>query len=655
MANQVLERQKIEVNRSIDNRGKPQSLPPIQEKIRLNSPYRPNLETPVKPSSQTNPVIPTSKTNPTIPSKINLGSANFGGSDYSAKERGMEEAAYYTGWFLSGAGDQLSNSYTPNSSLRLKRDPLEDLAYEAGMRAANGGQLAVKEAIDTSNRLKEELWKRRPSFEIPKIELPKIKIPGFQIPKLRIPQLQFPELKIPDFKPQEFEPREIEPPKIFEPRKSKPPLIKCSDGFFVNNVDYFYQEENGVDNKGNKTFSKLKMTCKLIKATTKYDGELKIKSDRGLPANIDIYTEYELDYNYYWDANYGAYYWLINKEQNFAYTSKFAIYGYRDRSYSRGTKLAYAFLGGTKDFGEDFVRSMYGVYGRDLLENEEGTDGTQTQQFPKFVRNTTKVNKWVNICPDVIWQPELPKEKPAPPPPPKDMKCEPINYRLIQYLMTRTLESMTSKIEIPVVSCELVEGVWQPKTSYLTLEVFATSIEQVAQVEQLHIANAEMAVSLCEAKNNEAIAAIPDSWLIRPEHHRPQLIFQFAEVASDNKLGSAKYPLNIPHPKKGYKPNECPLPSYKKGSWELIYVLSDNSKVTIHALNKAEAQKVLQACKEIIEPSYLEGGYLSKDGLVKPSAENAIKEITVRPRYCSFFPKGRKEGKPEWRIDFDKK
>jgi hypothetical protein len=293
-----------------------------------------------------------------------------------------------------------------------------------------------------------------------------------------------------------------------------------------------------------------------------------------------------------------------------------------------------------------------------LLENEKGIDGTIKQQYPKFIRTTTTINKWVNVCPNTIWTPEPPKEKTAPPTPKQkeccDMGCqkqEPINYRLIQSIMARTLKDMTIKIEVPIISCELIEGRWESKTTYSTLEVFATSLEQAKQIEQLHIANANTAISLCESKNDDVIAAVPDSWLLRPEHHRPQFVFQFGELLKDGKTGSPKYELTVPHPKKDYKPLKSPLPIYTKGNWEVIYVLKDNSKIVIHAINEGEAKKVLNACKAFVEPAYLENSYLSKNSIVESS--EPLKEFKAKPRFCKYFPNGRKNMKPEWMLQYD--
>lgn len=143
--------------------------------------------------------------------------------------------------------------------------------------------------------------------------------------------------------------------------------------------------------------------------------------------------------------------------------------------------------------------------------------------------------------------------------------------------------------------------------------------------------------------------ATPDSWLIRPENHRPQLIIQFGEMLGNKKIGSPKYPLTIPHPKPN-KPNKSVIPAYKKGNWEIIYVLKDNSKITIHALNEIEGMKVLNAAKSLVISDYVNNGYLSKSG--KVITKTPLNEVAVTPKMAKYFPNGRKSEKPEWIVKF---
>ena len=211
-------------------------------------------------------------------------------------------------------------------------------------------------------------------------------------------------------------------------------------------------------------------------------------------------------------------------------------------------------------------------------------------------------------------------------------------------------------VQVETVTCKLKDGIWTPETKLIGVMVLANSSgNEVSKVvgEYHELANANR--EICEAKNKnedcpECYAAVPDSWLIRPEHHRPQAVYQFAEINNDGEIiGSPKYSINIPH-HKPQKPNSPTLPVYRKGNWEIIFVLSDNSKITIHALNQAEGYKVLNAAKSMVYPKYLIGSYLSKDGYVRTATPLA--EIRVKLRMIKYFPQGRKDVKPEWIAKF---
>ncbi len=140
-------------------------------------------------------------------------------------------------------------------------------------------------------------------------------------------------------------------------------------------------------------------------------------------------------------------------------------------------------------------------------------------------------------------------------------------------------------------------------------------------------------------------ACIPESQRLRREAHCPQAVYQFAEVDDDGKIvGAPKYPITIPH-HVAEKP-ETGLPNFKRGNWELIYVLSDGSRVTLHAFDEENANLILDAIKQRIIPTYLEGAYLSKNSEVNTNVE--IQEIDVKNRLAKYWSQGTKKEKPDW-------
>ena len=134
-------------------------------------------------------------------------------------------------------------------------------------------------------------------------------------------------------------------------------------------------------------------------------------------------------------------------------------------------------------------------------------------------------------------------------------------------------------------------------------------------------------------------------WLIRPEHLKSQVCYSFAEVDSNNNIiGSPKYSIIIPHHISS-KPNN-PISNYQKGNFELIYVLKDNSKITIHGFNESENLRILEEIKLRIIPEYLNGAYLSKNSQIFP--KTLLKEIEVKCTRAVYWSQGRKNSKPDW-------
>ncbi len=143
------------------------------------------------------------------------------------------------------------------------------------------------------------------------------------------------------------------------------------------------------------------------------------------------------------------------------------------------------------------------------------------------------------------------------------------------------------------------------------------------------------------------VGACPDGWLIRPEWHRPQVIYQFAQVGKNGTIiGPPNYRITVPH-HLPTKP-DTGLPNYERGNWETIFVLKDNSKVTIHSLDEDNGMMMLDAIKLRIIPNYLVGGYLSKSCLVDTDTE--ISKITVKNRMAKYYATGTKKQLPDWLV-----
>ena len=141
------------------------------------------------------------------------------------------------------------------------------------------------------------------------------------------------------------------------------------------------------------------------------------------------------------------------------------------------------------------------------------------------------------------------------------------------------------------------------------------------------------------------VGVVPDGWLIRPEYHRPQVIYQFAEVDdSGNITGAPKYKITVPHHVADAP--DTALPNYQRGNWEIIYVLDDNSKITIHSYDEDNGMTMLNAIKLRLDSNFTSNAYLSKSSLVVTT--NEIAQINVKNRMAKYYSTGAKNELPDW-------
>jgi hypothetical protein len=212
-------------------------------------------------------------------------------------------------------------------------------------------------------------------------------------------------------------------------------------------------------------------------------------------------------------------------------------------------------------------------------------------------------------------------------------------------------------IQVETISCELQSGNWTPQSTYINVKVMATTTgNEIAKIQNQFAEIAKANRELCLAKNKdeqECSIAVPDMWLIRPEHLRPQVVYTFSEINDQGKdIGKQNYSIIVPH----HVPSKPPaLPRYKKGNYEIIFVLKDNSKITIHSLDKFEGIKMLNAIKKQIIPEYLKGSYISKSEILNLPDDRKLKEIRVKNVSATYWENGRKtdEGKPKWKVKYD--
>lgn len=157
-----------------------------------------------------------------------------------------------------------------------------------------------------------------------------------------------------------------------------------------------------------------------------------------------------------------------------------------------------------------------------------------------------------------------------------------------------------------------------------------------------------------QCEQNNAIAAVPEWWQIRPEAQRSQLVVLFAEVKSTGKLGDSRWTLAIPHYNrgKGFKPK---IPDYNKGSWEGILVLKDNSKIIVNAKDRTECTRVINALKINVPVEYRVVNGKAIKAKIGERVNSDLKECRVTAIRADFFSTGQRNLKPDWSIDLRKK
>ncbi|BAY10303.1 hypothetical protein [Calothrix sp. NIES-2098] len=203
-------------------------------------------------------------------------------------------------------------------------------------------------------------------------------------------------------------------------------------------------------------------------------------------------------------------------------------------------------------------------------------------------------------------------------------------------------------VTIPIVSCNLADdGKYTPSTSSQTITVIATKTgNEVAKTLQHFQELAKSNEQLCRNRNNEAVAlvALPERYELSPGGHIPQMIYVFKQVNDDETLGRVPYQITVPHPANTEQPSSAPLPNYKKGSWEGILTLKDNSKVFVNAYSLSEAETMLDAIKPLINSSFLTSSF-QKVGQRKGQA---LLEINVKLVEVQYYPEGTAGKQPQW-------
>ncbi|NET52805.1 MAG: hypothetical protein F6K09_30275 [Merismopedia sp. SIO2A8] len=157
----------------------------------------------------------------------------------------------------------------------------------------------------------------------------------------------------------------------------------------------------------------------------------------------------------------------------------------------------------------------------------------------------------------------------------------------------------------------------------------------------LQVLNKQIYFYLGLKDNRQAIATVPEYWQRKVGSERPQLVIIY-RPKSPQKNRTGNYSLHIPHYTGDKKPQ---FPEFKKGNWQGMLVLKDNSRLVVNGFSMAEAERVVKALQRYIKSEYLPGNFQ-----VKQIKSNRFQEIEVVPLRADYYSQGKTNAEPDWRC-----
>jgi hypothetical protein len=250
--------------------------------------------------------------------------------------------------------------------------------------------------------------------------------------------------------------------------------------------------------------------------------------------------------------------------------------------------------------------------------------------------------------------PDLPR--PVPPPEVKPGECDPCEgiewivkeldrQRKDKEKEPQPTQPVTYRLDVPYAVCTETTDSEGKTVKEGKIQYFAFQVSQIPNGwRDIFTASALLGAKGCECDHGEPVASIPDWWQVRLGAERPQLVIIY-------RLGTTQnyWQLAIPHPAIIQPPEQSPLPAYTKGNWQGQIILTDNSKFTVNANSRAEAEKVINAAR-----NFIQGGRLGTNPAIYYGERKgrAVKEGAMTPIRADYYPTGQKDVKPAWRKRF---
>jgi hypothetical protein len=145
----------------------------------------------------------------------------------------------------------------------------------------------------------------------------------------------------------------------------------------------------------------------------------------------------------------------------------------------------------------------------------------------------------------------------------------------------------------------------------------------------------------------ECVATVPEWWQVRFEGGIEQLILSYRELRSDGTIGKDWYPITIPHPKSTVSTTARLTTNYRKGNWQILLILNDNSKVILNAFDELTGLAFMRTqLIPLIDPAYLTKSKLKTAHF----PDSGFTELVVTHKNTDYFATGQRKLKATWRA-----
>jgi hypothetical protein len=149
----------------------------------------------------------------------------------------------------------------------------------------------------------------------------------------------------------------------------------------------------------------------------------------------------------------------------------------------------------------------------------------------------------------------------------------------------------------------------------------------------------------CE-DDNECLLVVPEWWQVKAGANRPQLLLIYADKLSDGTWGRQRREFVIPHFNVALRNAlKSILPTVRKGSYQGIYTLKDNSKIMMYCINKTEVTRILREFDRLVLPNQRTKNF--KTGEI--SYTSNFQKITLYPYEARYFSRGLEALTPDWK------